>query len=125
RSSLGPYRMTCTRPWRPAAGGGGRGRRTSAAAGYEAPRRLAEASKTMSETGGSFQLRLLQTVAEVAAEKNSTLVMPFPVELLRFFDQPGRGGSAMLTPASGDGRAPKAATAGRPAGRDGHRPSDQ
>jgi hypothetical protein len=32
-------------------------------------------------------LRLLQTVVEVAAEKNSTLVMPFPVELLRFFDR--------------------------------------
>lgn len=27
------------------------------------------------------------TVVDVAAEKNSTLVMPFPVELLRFFDQ--------------------------------------
>ena len=51
---------------------------------YQAARRLAEASKTMSETPGSFQLRLLQTVVEVAAEKNSTLVMPFPVELLRF-----------------------------------------
>ena len=27
------------------------------------------------------------TVVEVAAEKNSTLVMPFPVELLRFFEK--------------------------------------
>jgi hypothetical protein len=34
-----------------------------------------------------LQLRLLQTVVEVAAEKNSTLVMPVPVELLRFFDR--------------------------------------
>lgn len=33
-----------------------------------------------------MQLRLLQTVVEVAAEKNSTLVLPFPVELLRFFE---------------------------------------
>src|SRR6185369_11579292 len=68
-----------------------RARVISADAEYQAARRLAEASKTMSETPGSFQLRLLQTVAEVAAEKNSTLVMPFPVELLRFFDQPSRG----------------------------------
>jgi hypothetical protein len=30
---------------------------------------------------------MLQTVVDVAAEKNSTLVMPFPVELLRFFDR--------------------------------------
>ena len=34
----------------------------------------------------ALQLRLLQTVVEVAAEKNSTLVLPFPVELLRFLD---------------------------------------
>jgi hypothetical protein len=33
---------------------------------------------------------LLQTVVEVAAEKNSTLVMPVPVELLRFFDRAAR-----------------------------------
>ncbi|MGO9078785.1 MAG: slipin family protein, partial [Streptosporangiaceae bacterium] len=37
----------------------------------------------------ALQLRLLQTVVEVAAEKNSTLVMPVPVELLRFFDRAG------------------------------------
>jgi hypothetical protein len=40
----------------------------------------------MSADPAALQLRLLQTVVEVAAEKNSTLVMPFPVELLRFFD---------------------------------------
>jgi hypothetical protein len=39
------------------------------------------------------QLRLLQTVVEVAAEKNSTLVMPVPVELLRFFDRAARVGN--------------------------------
>ncbi|MFF2509799.1 slipin family protein, partial [Streptomyces sp. NPDC058086] len=32
-------------------------------------------------------LRLLQTVVAVAAEKNSTLVLPFPVELLRFLER--------------------------------------
>jgi hypothetical protein len=41
----------------------------------------------MAATPGALQLRLLQTVVEVASEKNSTLVMPFPVELLRFFDR--------------------------------------
>jgi hypothetical protein len=35
----------------------------------------------------ALQLRLLQTVAEVAAEKNSTLVMPLPVVLLRFLQR--------------------------------------
>jgi regulator of protease activity HflC (stomatin/prohibitin superfamily) len=48
---------------------------------------LADASTIMSTTPGALQLRLLQTVVEVAAEKNSTLVMPVPVELLRFFDR--------------------------------------
>jgi len=45
----------------------------------------------------------LQTVVDVAAEKNSTLVMPFPVELLRFFDRvtatDTRATSATETPA--------------------------
>jgi hypothetical protein len=52
----------------------------------------------MAADPAALQLRLLQTVTEVAAEKNSTLVMPFPVELLRFFDNaspaPGRAQTA-------------------------------
>lgn len=54
---------------------------------FQAARKLADASAIMSETPGALQLRLLQTVVEVAAEKSSTLVMPLPVELLRFFDR--------------------------------------
>jgi regulator of protease activity HflC (stomatin/prohibitin superfamily) len=54
---------------------------------FRAAQSLADASRIMSETPGALQLRLLQTVVEVAAEKNSTLVMPFPVELLRFFER--------------------------------------
>jgi hypothetical protein len=41
----------------------------------------------MEATPGALQLRLLQTIVEVAAEKNSTLVLPFPVELLRFLEK--------------------------------------
>lgn len=52
----------------------------------QASEQLAAAAGRMSATPGALQLRLLQTVADVAAEKNSTLVMPFPVELLRFFE---------------------------------------
>nr|WP_302563278.1 slipin family protein [Catellatospora tritici] len=54
---------------------------------FRAAQSLADASTIMASTPGALQLRLLQTVVEVAAEKNSTLVMPFPVELLRFFDR--------------------------------------
>ncbi|WBP90190.1 slipin family protein [Kitasatospora cathayae] len=53
---------------------------------YQASERLSEAAAVMSATPAALQLRLLQTVVEVAAEKNSTLVLPFPVELLRFLD---------------------------------------
>ncbi|MFF4547376.1 slipin family protein [Streptomyces sp. NPDC001406] len=54
---------------------------------FQAAQQLANASRIMSDTPEAMQLRLLQTVVEVAAEKNSTLVMPFPVELLRYFDR--------------------------------------
>ncbi|MFI1094196.1 SPFH domain-containing protein [Streptomyces sp. NPDC020917] len=54
---------------------------------FQASQRLTDAAATMADTPGALQLRLLQTVVDVAAEKNSTLVMPFPVELLRFFEQ--------------------------------------
>ena len=53
----------------------------------QASRRLAEAAQVMAEEPAALQLRLLQTVVEVAAEKNSTLVLPFPVELLRFLER--------------------------------------
>jgi hypothetical protein len=52
----------------------------------------------MAATPGAYQLRLLQTVVDVAAEKNSTLVMPFPVELLRFFDHLTRPTPAAAAP---------------------------
>jgi hypothetical protein len=54
---------------------------------YQASAKLAQAADAMGDTPGALQLRLLQTVVDVAAEKNSTLVMPFPVEMLRFFDR--------------------------------------
>jgi regulator of protease activity HflC (stomatin/prohibitin superfamily) len=54
---------------------------------FQASRRLSDAAQAMAATPGALQLRLLQTVVDVASEKNSTLVMPFPVELLRFFDR--------------------------------------
>lgn len=64
-----------------------RARVISADGEFQASARLADAAQAMAATPGALQLRLLQTVVDVAAEKNSTLVMPFPVELLRFFDR--------------------------------------
>ena len=53
----------------------------------QASAKLALAAEAMTEHPAALQLRLLQTVVEVAAEKNSTLVLPFPVELLRFLER--------------------------------------
>jgi regulator of protease activity HflC (stomatin/prohibitin superfamily) len=53
----------------------------------QASEKLAQAAEVMATHPAALQLRLLQTVVEVAAEKNSTLVLPFPVELLRFLER--------------------------------------
>jgi regulator of protease activity HflC (stomatin/prohibitin superfamily) len=58
---------------------------------YQASKRLAAAANVMSRDPAALQLRLLQTVVEVAGERNSTLVMPIPVELLRFFEKMAPG----------------------------------
>jgi regulator of protease activity HflC (stomatin/prohibitin superfamily) len=53
---------------------------------FQASQRLSQAASVMAGTPAALQLRLLQTMVEVAAEKNSTLVLPFPVEMLRYFE---------------------------------------
>jgi regulator of protease activity HflC (stomatin/prohibitin superfamily) len=53
----------------------------------QASEKLAQAAQVMSEHPEALQLRLLETLVEVAAEKNNTLVLPFPVELLRFLEK--------------------------------------
>jgi regulator of protease activity HflC (stomatin/prohibitin superfamily) len=70
----------------------------------QASEKLAQAAGVMSEQPAALQLRLLQTVVEVAAEKNSTLVLPFPVELLRFLEK--------STPQASEHEDTTAATAG-------------
>lgn len=53
----------------------------------QASEKLAAAADVMAAEPAALQLRLLETVVEVAAEKNSTVVLPFPVELLRFLER--------------------------------------
>ncbi|MEV4257193.1 SPFH domain-containing protein [Spirillospora sp. NPDC049652] len=62
---------------------------------FQASKRLAAAAEIMSQDPAALQLRLLQTVVEVSAEKNSTLVMPLPVEILRFFERAAGGSQAV------------------------------
>ena len=68
-----------------------RSRIITAAGELQASAKLSQAAQAMSATPAALQLRLLQTMVEVAAEKNSTLVLPFPVEMLRFFEAAASG----------------------------------
>lgn len=72
----------------------------------QASQKLSEAAKTMDANPSALQLRMLQTVVEVAAEKNSTLVLPFPIELLRFFDRAGSAAPSTPAPAPAPAEAP-------------------
>lgn len=55
---------------------------------YQAATKLSEASSILSQNPMSLQLRYLQTLVEVSSEKNSTIVFPIPLDLLRpFFEK--------------------------------------
>ncbi|MEV6179542.1 SPFH domain-containing protein [Streptomyces sp. NPDC052015] len=100
-----------------------RARVINADAELQASRKLAEAAQQMADTPSALQLRLLQTVMAVAAEKNSTLVLPIPVELLRFLERPQQ-------PLHGPESAPQVHSRPEQAPRDGQpsaqpRPLDQ
>jgi regulator of protease activity HflC (stomatin/prohibitin superfamily) len=70
----------------------------------QASEKLAQAAGVMAENPASLQLRLLETVVEVAAEKDSTLILPFPVELLRFLEKSTPDASARPAQAPDDAR---------------------
>ncbi len=50
-----------------------------------ASHRLAEAADTISKNPTTLQLRYLQTLTEIAAEQNSTILFPIPIDLLKAF----------------------------------------
>jgi regulator of protease activity HflC (stomatin/prohibitin superfamily) len=52
----------------------------------EAAETLAEAARLLEVHPAAMQLRILQTMTEVSAEQNSTLIFPLPMELLRTLD---------------------------------------
>lgn len=70
---------------------------------FQASERLAQAAEVIGRHPIAYQLRYLQTVAEVASEKNSTLVIPIPIELLKPFQAAfGADASTFDTPDTGD-----------------------
>ena len=52
---------------------------------FQASEKLAEAANAMNSNPGAMQLRTLQTMAEIATERNSTIIFPIPVEILSIF----------------------------------------
>ncbi|MCM2324655.1 MAG: slipin family protein [Oligoflexia bacterium] len=51
----------------------------------QASQKLTEAAKTMETQPMSLQLRYLQTLREMSSEHTSTMIIPLPMELLRFY----------------------------------------
>ncbi|HET9730828.1 MAG TPA: slipin family protein [Acidimicrobiia bacterium] len=60
----------------------------------QASEKLGEAASAMMRNPGAMQLRTLQTMAEISAERNSTIIFPIPVELLDVFRALSGGGQA-------------------------------
>jgi regulator of protease activity HflC (stomatin/prohibitin superfamily) len=58
---------------------------------FQAAQRLAEAAHVLHAEPAALQLRYLQTLAEIATEKNSTLIFPVPIDILRPFYERAKG----------------------------------
>jgi len=56
---------------------------------FQASQRLSEAAAIISATPAALQLRYLQTLQDIAAENNSTILFPVPIDLLRPFVEKG------------------------------------
>jgi regulator of protease activity HflC (stomatin/prohibitin superfamily) len=59
---------------------------------FQASQKLADAAKIISSEPATLQLRYLQTLTEIATEKNSTIIFPIPIDLIKtFLDKTGAG----------------------------------
>jgi regulator of protease activity HflC (stomatin/prohibitin superfamily) len=52
---------------------------------FQASERLAEAGAVIAKEPVTLQLRYLQTLTEIATERNSTLIFPLPIDLIKMF----------------------------------------
>merc|ERR1711953_659547 len=53
----------------------------------DASKALKEAADVIAQSPGALQLRYLQTLTSISAEKNSTIVFPLPIEMLKGFNK--------------------------------------
>ena len=61
---------------------------------FQASQRLSDAAKILSENSSALTLRYLQTLREIATEKNSTTIFPVPIDLLKPFLKTGEAGTS-------------------------------
>jgi len=54
---------------------------------HKASRALKEAADIINESSSALQLRYLQTLNQISAEKNSTIIFPMPIDLLKAFEK--------------------------------------
>lgn len=54
---------------------------------FQASSQLARAANEMSKNPVTLQLRYLQTLSDIATERNSTILFPLPIEMLQVFGQ--------------------------------------
>jgi regulator of protease activity HflC (stomatin/prohibitin superfamily) len=60
---------------------------------FQAAEKLGQAADVIARSPGALQLRYLQTLVEISAEKNSTIMFPLPIELVKpFIDFARKGG---------------------------------
>ena len=52
---------------------------------FQASEKLSQAAEVLSQNPAAIQLRYLQTLAEIATEKNSTTIFPIPIDLIEPF----------------------------------------
>jgi regulator of protease activity HflC (stomatin/prohibitin superfamily) len=52
---------------------------------FQASTKLSKAAEILAENEAAIQLRFLQTLTEISAEKNSTIVFPVPINILQSF----------------------------------------
>ncbi len=57
---------------------------------YQASQQLREAAETLAQEPAAIQLRYLQTLTEIAAEKNSTIIFPVPIDVFTAFSEMAR-----------------------------------
>ena len=69
-----------------------RGKIITAEGEFQASEKLAQAAEVIGRHPTAIQLRFLQSLTEIAADKNSTIIFPLPIELLKpFLDMTGSG----------------------------------